>query len=61
MMKRDNAFGTQKTKGLVAYFSRTGNTRQIANQIHEKVGGDIFEIQAVNPYPSDYNECVERA
>jgi flavodoxin len=48
-------------KALVAYFSRTGNTREIANQIHEKVGGDIFEIQTVNPYPGDYNECVQQA
>jgi len=56
-----NAFGTQKTKTLVAYFSRTGNTREIANQIHEKFGGDIFKIQTVNPYPSNYNECVEQA
>jgi flavodoxin len=46
---------------LVAYFSRTGNTREIANQIHEKVGGDIFEIQPINPYPDDYNECVKQA
>jgi len=48
-------------KILVAYFSRSGNTREIADQIHEKAGGDIFEIQPVNPYPSDYNECVEQA
>jgi flavodoxin len=56
-----NTFGPQKTKNIVAYFSRTGNTREIASQIHEKVGGDIFEIVAVNPYPSDYNECVKQA
>ena len=30
---------------LVAYFSHSGNTREIANQIHKSVGGDIFEIQ----------------
>ena len=48
-------------KILVAYFSHSGNTREIADQIHEKAGGDIFEIQPVNPYPSDYNECVEQA
>jgi flavodoxin len=48
-------------KALVAYFSRTGNTREIANQIHEKAGGDIFEIVSVNPYPGDYNECVKQA
>ncbi len=50
------SFGTQKTNILVAYFSHSGNTRVIANQIHESVGGDIFEIVTVDPYPSDYNE-----
>lgn len=34
-------------KILVAYFSHTGNTRHIANQIHQSEGGGIFEIQAV--------------
>jgi flavodoxin len=46
---------------LVAYFSHTGNTRVIANQIHENVGGDIFEIVTVDPYPDDYNACVDKA
>jgi flavodoxin len=48
-------------KILVAYFSRTGNTREIANQIHTIVGGDIFEIQPVVPYPEDYDAAVEQA
>ncbi len=48
-------------KILVAYFSHSGNTREIANQIHTRVSGDIFEIVAVNPYPSDYDEAVEQA
>ncbi len=46
---------------LVAYFSHSGNTREIANQIHKIVGGDIFEIQAVKPYPDDYDAVVEQA
>jgi flavodoxin len=46
---------------LVAYFSRSGNTRVIANQIHESVGGDVFEVVAVDPYPSDYDQVVEQA
>lgn len=54
------AGGTGK-KILVAYFSHTGNTREIATQIHEKVSGDLFEIKAVNSYPADYNECVKLA
>ncbi len=48
-------------KILVAYFSHSGNTREIANQIHEKVGGDIFEIVTVNPYHIDYDAVVDQA
>lgn len=46
---------------LVAYFSHTGNTRVLANQIHESIGGNIFEIVAVNPYPGEYNAVVKQA
>jgi flavodoxin len=48
-------------KILLAYFSHSGNTREIANQIHKSVGGDIFEIQAVKPYPHDYDTVVQQA
>jgi flavodoxin len=46
---------------LVAYFSHSGNTREIANQIHKIAGGNIFEIQSVNPYPNEYNATVKQA
>jgi len=48
-------------KILVTYFSHSGNTREIANQIHKIVGGDIFEIQAIKPYPHDYDAVVQQA
>ena len=48
-------------KILVAYFSHSGNTREIANQIHRSAGGDISEIQAVKPYPHDYDAVVKQA
>ena len=48
-------------KILVAYFSYSGNTREIADQIHKNAGGDIFEIQAVKPYPDDYDAVVKQA
>jgi flavodoxin len=57
--------GARPTSGtrriLVAYFSWSGNTREIANQIHKIVGGDLFEIVTVNRYPSDYDETVRQA
>ncbi|MDR3363270.1 MAG: flavodoxin [Desulfovibrio sp.] len=46
---------------LVAYFSWGGNTRSIAKEIHQKVGGDIFEIELVKPYSSNYNACLDEA
>ena len=48
-------------KILAAYFSHSGNTREIANQIHKSVGGDIFEIQSIKQYPNDYDAVVEEA
>jgi flavodoxin len=50
-----------KPKILVAYFSRTGNTREIAYQIHSLIGGDMFEIQPVVPYPADYEAVKKKA
>lgn len=51
----------QGGKTLVAYFSYSGNTRQVANQIKELTGADIFEIQTVNAYPAEYKPCTEVA
>jgi flavodoxin len=48
-------------KILVAYFSHSGNTREIARQIQEATGADAFEIVPVDPYPKDYNAVVEQA
>ncbi|GHS92889.1 flavodoxin [Synergistales bacterium] len=48
-------------KILVVYFSHSGNTREVAERIHEKVGGDIFALTVKNPYPADYKKCTEVA
>ncbi len=48
-------------KNLIVYFSHSGNTREIAERIQAKVGGEIFELQTVDPYPTDYNACVDQA
>lgn len=37
---------------LIVYFSATNNTRNMANYIHNKIGGDIVEIEAAQPYTS---------
>jgi len=45
-------------KVLVLYYSRTGHTRTVAKQIHALVGGDLVELQTVQPYPDDYDALV---
>ncbi|MGN0266437.1 MAG: cyclophilin-like fold protein [Lachnospiraceae bacterium] len=38
-----------------------GNTAQMAEWIQQRVGGDLFSIVAAEPYPSDYDACMDRA
>jgi flavodoxin len=51
----------QKQKVLTVFFSKTNNTRTVANQIHSVVGGDIVELKTVQPYPIDHDENVRQA
>lgn len=46
---------------LVAYFTRTGNTRLIAGAVRQKTGADLFEIQPAVAYPDDYEATVAQA
>ena len=46
---------------LVAYFSRSGNTRVIAGTLQRELGADLFEIRPERPYPDDYEETVAQA
>lgn len=46
---------------LTAYFSWSGNTRGIARRLHQKIGGELVEIEPVSPYSEDYNTCLEQA
>ena len=43
---------------LIVYFSYTGNTKNIANRIKEKLNCDILEIKTVVPYSEDYGTVV---
>lgn len=38
-----------------------GNVQQLAAWVQEETEGDIFSIQVTDPYPSDWDECLERA
>ena len=43
--------GTGGTKVLVVYYSLTGTTKNIAERLRKKTGGDVFEIETVKDYP----------
>lgn len=38
---------------LVVYYSATGNTAEVANEIADITGGDLFEVEPVEPYTDD--------
>lgn len=38
-----------------------GNTAKLAGWIQERTGGDLFSIRVMEPYSSDYDECLDRA
>lgn len=46
---------------LIAYFSWSGNTEQVAQIIQEATGGDLFEIAPATPYTDDYDELLDIA
>lgn len=48
---------------LVAYFSATGNTEGVATAIAERLGADVFVIEAADPYTEadlNYNDGASR-
>ena len=46
---------------LIAYFSWSGNTRGVAEEIRRQTGADVFEIVPVPAYSDDYNTVLMEA
>ena len=40
----------KKKKVLIAYFSATGNTKRVAENLAKVTGGDLYEIKPLNTY-----------
>ena len=38
-----------------------GNVQQLAEWVREETGGELFSIRVTDPYPSDWDACLERA
>lgn len=59
-------------KSLVVYFSHPnenynvgvvseGNTKLLGDALAKAINADVFEIVPVEPYPTDYQSCVDKA
>lgn len=48
-------------KILIAYFSHSGNTREVAGQIQALTGGDLFEVKTLRQYSTNYNTVLQEA
>ena len=55
------ALAAEKRKVLIAYYSRTGTTREVAEQIQKGVGGDLFELKTAHSYPKEYRATTNQA
>ena len=51
---------SEPRRALIVYLSRTGNTKAIAELIHERVGGTIVQLELETSYPSDYRTTVQQ-
>lgn len=47
-------------KMLVLYYSQTGNTKAVAEEIANKLGADIEEITMEDPYDPDFQATIDR-
>ena len=47
-------------KVLVLYYSQTGNTKAVAQEIATRLGADIEAIEATEPYDGDFQATIER-
>ena len=59
------SFADGQTEGgghtLVAYLTRSGNTRVIAGYLQRRFEAEMFEIRTAEPYPEDYQAHVDLA
>ena len=47
-------------KMLVLYYSETGTTKAVAEELQQQLGADIEAIEAVEPYSGNFQETIQR-
>lgn len=56
-----NAASGGRPNILIVHFSKTGNTKAVAERIQALVGGDLFQVATKKAYPEDYRETTRVA
>jgi flavodoxin len=51
----------QNGKSLIVFYSWSGNSRTIANELKSLTSGDIVEVTPSTPYTSNYNQMLDVA
>ena len=46
---------------LVLYYSETGSTKAVAEELQKQLGADIEAIECVNPYSGNFQETIQRS
>lgn len=47
-------------KALVLYYSETGSTKAVAEELQKQLGADIESIECVKPYSGNFQETMQR-
>ena len=53
--------GCAEQKSLVLYYSETGTTKTVAQELQKQLGADIEAVEAVEPYSGDFQATIERS
>ena len=48
-------------KLLTVYFSWSGSSKTVAEEVRRLASGDILRLETVEPYPAEYRATTERA
>ena len=49
------------TNILIAWYSHSGNTRRVADELAAVTGGDLCPIEPVTPYPPTYQQVLAQS
>ena len=58
--KQNEGKGEDKTNSVVIYYSQTGTTKRVADELQKLTGADIDSIVPVESYGYDYDATIQR-